>query len=124
MKRRGPEEDIQRICVEFLRRFVPPPPDGPAWTACNPVPAKSKAAAGKSKAMGMKPGVHDLILCWEGQFIGIEIKAPKGTVSPVQKAWHAELEAAGGHSYVIRDVAELSYLLREWGVPLLGKVAA
>lgn len=110
--------------MDFLARFVPEPPDGPAWTAVNPISAKSKAAAGISKAMGLRAGVHDLVLIWRGRFIGIEIKALKGRVSPEQKRWHAEVEAAGGESIVIRDVAELSKLLREWGVELKGRIAA
>lgn len=123
-KRASPEEAIQRNCVDFLARFVPVPPDGPAWTAVNPISAKSKAAAGISRAMGLRAGVHDLVLCWRGRFIGIEIKAPKGRVTPEQKRWHGEVEAALGESYVIYDVGELAYLLRQWGVVLKGRVAA
>lgn len=125
MKKRSAytEETIQRGCVEFLTRFVPAPPDGPAWTAVNPIPAKSKAAAGVSKAMGLKAGVHDIVMCWEGAFLGFEIKTPKGRVSPAQKMWHGALEAAGGHSFVIRDVADFAYILRNLGVPIRGKRA-
>ena len=123
-RRASPEQAIQRCCVDFLARMVPEPPDGPAWTAVNPIPAKSKAAAGTSKAMGLRAGVHDLVLIWHGRFIGIEVKAAKGSLSPEQRRWHAEVECAGGESYVIRDVADLSKLLREWGVELKGRVAA
>lgn len=121
---RRDEQAIQRSCVEFLRRFVPPPPDGPAWAAINPVPAKSKAVAGVSKAMGLRAGVHDLVFCWQGRFIGVEIKDQKGRASDAQKAWHADLRAAGGKSYIIRDVADLAHLLRRMGVPTTARVAA
>lgn len=95
-----------------------------AWNAINPVPAKSKAVAGVSKAMGLQPGVHDLVFCWQGRFIGVEIKDQKGRVSDAQKAWHAALRAAGGQSYIIRDVADLAFLLRRWGVRTPARVAA
>lgn len=55
-----PEQALQRACVGLLERFYEPMPDV-FWTAINPVPAKSKAVAGISKAMGLKPGVPDMV---------------------------------------------------------------
>lgn len=118
------EDQIQRSMVEFLTRFVPPPMEGPAWTAVNPIPAKSKAAAGISKAMGLRPGVHDLVLCWGGRFVGIEIKTPTGVVSKNQERWHLDIAKTGGDTFIVRSLEEFIDVLDKIGVPMRGRIAA
>ncbi len=63
--------------------------------------ARSKAAAGKLKAEGVKPGVPDLCLpVARGGFHGlyVEMKRVKGgTLSPEQKTWHQALTEQGYH---------------------------
>ncbi len=65
---------MQRAVAAYLAWCVPAPPDGPWWTAINPIPAKSRASAGVSKAMGLRAGTPDIVLCWKGRFVGIELK--------------------------------------------------
>lgn len=86
-----PEQALQRACVGLLERFYEPMPDV-FWTAINPVPAKSKAVAGISKAMGLKPGVPDFIFL---RVSAIPLVWPEG---PVQRlhAMMLELKAKGG----------------------------
>jgi hypothetical protein len=60
--------------------------------------ARHPAVAGKLKAEGVKAGVPDLFLpvgheMWNGLFI--EMKAPKGRLSPQQKEWIDALDAQG-----------------------------
>lgn len=43
----------------------------------------------KNKAMGMKSGIHDIIIRCRGVMYGIELKMPSGTVSDAQKEMHA-----------------------------------
>ncbi len=57
------EESLQRTVADYLALCVPVPPAGPWWTAVNPIPAKSRAAAGISKAMGLKAGTPDIVMC-------------------------------------------------------------
>lgn len=102
-----PEQALQRAVVQYLNLY-PPPPAGPYWTAVNPVPGKTKVAAAISKALGMKPGVPDLVLCWRGRFIGIELKAAKGRLSKAQDAAISELQLAGGAVLVVRSVEQLA----------------
>lgn len=63
--------------------------------------ARSKAAAGKLKAEGVKPGVPDLCLpVARGGFHGLylEMKRTKGgTLSPEQKQWRHDLIEQGYH---------------------------
>lgn len=112
-----PEEALQRACVDILTRFVPPPPKGPAWTAINPVAAKSKAVAGKSKAMGLRKGWPDLEMLFRGASIYVEFKAEKGRVDPSQIAVHEEIVAAGGTVLVVRTVDEFLNVLSAQEIP-------
>ncbi len=71
------EEILERAIAGYLERCIPAPPSGPWWTAVNLVPAKSRAAVGISKAMGLKAGRPDVIMCWRGRLFGIELKAER-----------------------------------------------
>ena len=53
----------------------------------------------------MMVGLPDLILCYRGRFIGLEVKMPEGVVSTIQRRRIAEIREAGGHAYVVRSVA-------------------
>ena len=48
-------------------------------------------------------GVPDFLVCLNGEFLGIEAKAGKGTTSALQKKNIAEIEAAGGRTLVINE---------------------
>jgi hypothetical protein len=51
--------------------------------------------AAKFKAMGVLPGVCDLLLIHDGKLHGIELKTQKGKLSPAQKELHLIWEKAG-----------------------------
>jgi hypothetical protein len=57
---------------------------------------------GSADILGVLPG---------GRFLAVEVKRPGGKPTPPQRAFLAAVEAAGGVSTVIRDVAELVALL-------------
>ncbi len=76
------EQSLQRAVADYLTWCVPAPPSGPWWTAVNPIPAKSRAAAGISRAMGLKAGTPDIVLCWKGGLVGIEFKAEHDRGAP------------------------------------------
>lgn len=120
-----PEQGLQKACVEVLVKFVPPPPEGPFWSAVNPVPAKSKAVAGLSKAMGMKAGVPDLLMVWKGRVITVEFKAEKGgRVSEAQKERRDEIILAGGLWLEVRSVDQFIETLHMIGIPCRARVIA
>jgi hypothetical protein len=114
-RRKEVEQSLQRQCARFLA-FLPAPPDGPYWTAINPVPAKSKAVAGISKAMGLRAGVPDFLFVFRGKVYFIELKRPKGTVSKDQKEHFENINLAGGYTAVIRDFDHFILQLKEWGM--------
>ena len=116
-----PERQLQIACVEALTRHVPPPEQGGPWfTAVNPIPAKSKASAGLSKAMGMRAGVPDLLIVHAGKALFVELKRPdgKGRVDPKQREAMAAIEANGCAVAVCRSVPEFVDTLRQHGVPM------
>lgn len=53
----------------------------------------------------MMAGLPDLIVCYRGQFIGLEVKMPEGVVSAIQKRRIQEIRQAGGSAYVVRSVS-------------------
>lgn len=112
-----PEQELQVAATRWMRANVPPPPDGPAWTAINPVPGKTKVSAGLSKAMGMRAGVSDWVLDWRGKAIWIEWKAGSGK-SQAQREWDLDLELCGSDSWTCRSIDDLRAVLDHYGIPL------
>lgn len=112
------EDDLQMLIAQLMRRLVPPPPDGPWWTAVNPKPAKSRAVALASKAMGMRAGSPDIVLCWRGRFLGCELKTSVGKLSDAQQKEHPALRSSGADLATPRNVREFVAWLRGHGVPV------
>lgn len=54
-----------------------------------------------------KKGCPDILCCYRGKFVGLEIKTKKGRLSEYQKAFHMELVESGGYAFVVRDIDEL-----------------
>ena len=85
---------MQCAVADYLALCVPAPPAGPWWTAVNTIPDKSRAAAGISKAMGLMAGTPDIVLCWRGRLVGIELKVDGGRLSPAQRETRSPWPAA------------------------------
>jgi Holliday junction resolvase len=67
-------------------------------------------------SLGARPGVPDLVCCWRGKFIAIEVKVPQPLNTPKQIEGHLnlaqrrELNAiarAGGMALVVHDVDDV-----------------
>lgn len=52
----------------------------------------------------MMAGLPDLIICYRGLFIALEVKMPGNKVSPVQSLRIQQIRAAQGHAYVVKSV--------------------
>ena len=111
------EQSLQRTVAHYLALCVPAPPSGPWWTAVNPIPAKSRAAAGISKAMGLKAGTPDIVLCWKGRLVGVELKAGRGRLARAQRETHDAISLAGCVMTTCRTLDEVMDLLAALGVP-------
>lgn len=60
-------------------------------------------------------GQSDLIVCWRGRFVSIEIKTDEGQERPKQKEFRMRVFAAGGKAYVVRSVDDVLNVLKEVG---------
>lgn len=60
-----------------------------------------------------KPGTPDILCCYNGKFIGIEVKNPngKGKVSKLQKFRIKEIQKAGGIAGVVSSLEEVKELI-------------
>lgn len=52
-------------------------------------------------------GVPDILLVKDGFLIGLEVKRPKTTQSPVQKEFEKKLKDAGGEYHVVRSIDDV-----------------
>lgn len=56
-------------------------------------------------------GSPDIICVVSGQYIGLEVKAPKAKLSETQQTFQDQLEKAGGKYFVVRSVEEVAAIL-------------
>lgn len=56
-------------------------------------------------------GVPDILACYKGHFIGIEVKNEKGKTSPLQDYNLEEIKKAGGISLVARSVEDVKEVI-------------
>ncbi|KKK91125.1 hypothetical protein LCGC14_2716110 [marine sediment metagenome] len=117
------EFDLQKAVVQFLEIALPLEavffhvPNGEK---------RSKATAGKLKAMGVKPGVPDIFILYGSLTYFIELKRPKGGVaSDDQNIMQERLRCAGAAVMMgnCRSVEELENWLTVF-MPLRATVAA
>lgn len=59
---------------------------------------------GTHRKSGSTKGVSDLILCYKGRFIGVEIKVGKDKLRDLQKEFKMNLEKAGGIFFECRSI--------------------
>lgn len=115
MKSRMSEIDLHRSVADFLSWVVMPPavwttfPAG--WTGMRP------GAAGRLKACGLKAGMPDILLFYNGFTIGIELKV-KTKPSAEQLDMFNKLRAAGVTVSIARSVDDVEETLRTYSIPM------
>ena len=57
-------------------------------------------------------GVADILCCYNGRFIGLEVKTPIGRLSMHQKEFLRDIQAAGGVAAVVRCVEDVEIIFR------------
>lgn len=117
----GPEELLHRACFEWIDLHVATYPIL-SWAIHVPNGGKRpKGEAGKMKAMGVKPGVPDILLPMpHNGYAGmaIELKSPTGPVSADQRDWLEEFEARNYCTAVCRELDSFIAVARRFlGVP-------
>jgi len=113
--RRAPEFILHKAVADFLRVALP---DDVMWLHIPNGGSRTKAEAGKLKAMGVKPGAPDFLLLAEGAHYAIELKAKNGRLSDAQDQWAGEFTSIGGEYVECRSLEAVEAALRSWGFPL------
>lgn len=58
-------------------------------------------------------GIPDIICCYKGLFLGLELKQEKGKATELQKKKLEAINNAGGIGLVVRSVEEVDRLIKE-----------
>ncbi len=66
--------------------------------------------------MGLKAGTPDLVMCWKGRLVGIELKAGRGRLSPAQVETHEAITLAGGIVTTCCSLDDVAAFLATLGV--------
>lgn len=110
---RRPEEALQRAIVEHLHvRGVP----GLVFWHTPNGGGRSKAESGILKAMGVRPGVSDLILVHRGKIFALELKAEGGRASEAQMKFLSDIDHAGAFTAMPTGLDAALATLEAWGL--------
>lgn len=107
-----PEEYLQKGIIKAISALAPN-----VFVAHIPNGGKRGIREAKRlKDAGVKAGVPDLMLVLSNGRVGfMEVKAPKGRLSPEQDAFGNMCALRGTHWAVIRDINEVKVTLEAWG---------
>ena len=59
-----------------------------------------------------KVGVPDILACWNGKFVAIEVKTPVGVLSELQKYNLKAISESGGISIVARSLQDVKEVIK------------
>lgn len=79
---------------------------------------RSKAEAGRFKAMGVKAGIPDLLFFHRSQLDAIELKVGKNNLTSKQEDVRDQLLREGARYAVCRSLSDVCDTLDEWGYRL------
>src|SRR6056297_4111854 len=104
-QRRTPEADLQRAVVTALRFALPKTAIihhcANEVTEAGPRGAKRQAIL---VGMGVHAGFADLMILCDGRVLFLELKAPKGRLSPAQEAFRDAVLAQGFSWALVRSL--------------------
>ena len=114
MKRRQhPESQIQRSVVEHLRCRGA---RGAVWWHVPNGGVRRKTEAAILKGLGVRAGVADICVVYDGKFFALELKAPSGRSTAAQIAFRDEINAAGGFAAEAVGLGAAIRCLEAWGL--------
>lgn len=100
------EARIQRGILDYLELF----------SRTNPIYYFRAGAGAMKTAHGRffktgKAGLSDIVVCYAGRFIGLEVKTKSGRQSQSQKQAEKDIKAAGGEYHVVRSISDVKEIL-------------
>jgi len=91
------EAEVQRDILSYLRR---------RGVLC------ARVNAGRAGAVRLAPtGWSDIVGCYKGRFLAVEVKGPDGKLTPEQMAFLLRVRDEGGIAVVARDVMDVAKAL-------------
>src|SRR5262245_13234495 len=112
-RRNQPEAQLQRAIVQHLRWRARP---NTWWTHIPTGGWRSPVEAKIFKSLGVVAGAPDLLIVADGHAHFLELKSPRGRISPAQHECHQALRAAGATVAVADDIDQALELLTTWGL--------
>jgi hypothetical protein len=61
--------------------------------------------------LNSEPGCSDLLACYRGRFVALEVKKPGKHATPIQESFLAGVRAAGGLAAVVTSIEDVQQLL-------------
>ena len=108
-----PEDAIQRAVFDHIGAHGAP--GLVAWHTPNGGKRNAVEAA-RFKAMGVRPGVSDLVAVHDGRIFALELKAPGGRPTEAQLEFIADMERAGAFTCVAEGLDQALAVLESWGL--------
>ena len=121
MSRSQAEFRLSCAVADYLRSVLPA---DVSWSHFPAGEHRNAATGARLKRMGLARGWPDYLLLWNGDCIGIELKAEKGRASAEQLIVAEGFRRAGFTWALCRTVDEVEAVLRACDVPLSGRLAA
>jgi hypothetical protein len=118
-KRQYPEARLQKAILQFLKLSGV---EGLLWFHPANESKRSIVSGANLKALGMLPGVADLVIIRGGKAHFMEVKSLTGRLSDAQKDFAVLAVKAGAEWAVVHSIAEAITVLRDWQV--IRKLAA
>ena len=101
------EKSIQQAIISLLQIH------GAYVIRVNSGAVRIQGRGGMRMFRGAVAGTPDIIACYRGKFIAIEVKRGKNEATDLQKARHEEIRRAGGAVCVMRDPEEVVSFLKK-----------
>lgn len=98
------ENPLQIAVAKFLDLALPAPL---RWLHIPNGELRARAAAGKLKAMGVKPGAADVLILGFHPFIWIELKSASGRLTQEQKDWRDWCRSIGAPWFLCRSIEDV-----------------
>jgi hypothetical protein len=107
------EDGIQAAVAQHLRWRARP---DVYWFHVPNGGCRSKATGAIFKKLGVHAGVPDVIIIDRGRIFGLELKAPKGRLSPAQIEAHKAMRAAGAEVAIVVGINDALEQLKAWNL--------
>ncbi|KKN17985.1 hypothetical protein LCGC14_0960440 [marine sediment metagenome] len=100
-----PEKAIQAAILDYLALRVRPS-GGMFWRARPPQYIRAKGSNQGFAIHATEPGMPDIMGCYYGLSVGLEVKTPTGTLRDTQVAFRERYTRAGGHYFIVRSIPD------------------